>query len=107
MEMRYLWRDSRPGHSGEPAIDKNRPGAKHEKQEKVRGLIWGRLLIRENATGSSPQAVTGVLEGTFSKPRPIGEGKTIAPKGKTFKWPMAIIGHWKNGVMDEACLFRG
>jgi predicted ester cyclase len=50
-------------------------------------------------------AVTGVLEGTFSKPMPIGEGKTIPPTGKSFKLPMATIGHWKNGVMVEEWLF--
>jgi hypothetical protein len=38
MEMCHLWRDCRPGHSGEPAINKNGPSAKHEKQEKVKGL---------------------------------------------------------------------
>jgi predicted ester cyclase len=50
-------------------------------------------------------AVTGVLEGTFSRPMPIGEGKIIPPTGKTFKLPMATIGHWKNGVMVEEWLF--
>ena len=48
----------------------------------------------------------GVLEGTFSKPMPIGGGKTIAPTGKPFKLTMATIGHWtKAGVMDEEYLF--
>lgn len=51
-------------------------------------------------------AVIGVLEGTFSKPMPIGGGKTIAPTGKPFKLTMATIGHWtKAGVMDEEYLF--
>jgi len=50
-------------------------------------------------------AVTGVMEGTFPKPMPIGDGKTIAPTGKSFKLPMATIGHWKNGTMDEEWLF--
>lgn len=50
--------------------------------------------------------VIGVLEGTFTKPMPIGGGKTIAPTGKTFKLTMATIGHWtKAGVMDEEYLF--
>ena len=38
MEMCYLRGDRRPGDFGEPGIDKDGPGAKHEKQEKVRGL---------------------------------------------------------------------
>jgi predicted ester cyclase len=50
-------------------------------------------------------AVTGVMEGTFSKPMPVGGGKTIAPTGKSYKLPMATIGHWKNGKMDEEWLF--
>ena len=51
-------------------------------------------------------AVIGVMEGTFSKPMPIGEGKTIAPTGKAYKIGMATIGHWtKEGVMDEEYLF--
>lgn len=51
-------------------------------------------------------AVTGYVEGTFSQPMPIGDGKTIAPTGKRFKLGMATIGHWtKDGVMDEEWLF--
>lgn len=49
-------------------------------------------------------AVTGYIEGTFSQPMPIGEGKTIPPTGKTFKLSMVTIGHWRNGVMDEEWL---
>lgn len=50
-------------------------------------------------------AVTGVFEGTFTKPMPIGNGKFIQPTGKAFKMPMATIGIWKNGVMIEEHLF--
>lgn len=49
-------------------------------------------------------AVMGMMEGTFTKPMPIGEGKTIPPTGKSFKLSMVTIGHWKNGVMDEEWL---
>lgn len=49
--------------------------------------------------------VTGVFEGTFTKPMPIGEGKFIQPTGKAFKMPMCTVGHWKNGVMIEESLF--
>lgn len=49
--------------------------------------------------------VTGVFEGTFTKPMPIGGGKFIQPTGKAFKMPMCTVGHWKNGVMDEESLF--
>lgn len=50
-------------------------------------------------------SVVGVMEGTFSQPMPIGDGKTIPPTGKSFKITMATIGHWKDGVMDEEYLF--
>jgi len=50
-------------------------------------------------------SVIGIMEGTFSKPMPIGDGKTIAPTGKAFKIVMCTVGHWKNGVMDEEYLF--
>src|SRR5678815_546359 len=38
--------------------------------------------------------VTGVFEGTFTQPMPIGEGKFIQPTGKAFKMPMATVGVW-------------
>lgn len=49
--------------------------------------------------------VTGIFEGTFSKPMPVGGGKTIPPTGKTFRLPMCTVGHWNNGVMIEESLF--
>jgi len=57
-----------------------------------------------NSTGEWT-AVTGVMEGTFSKPMPIGNGKFIQPTGKSFKLPMCTIGHWVNGIMNEEYLF--
>ena len=50
-------------------------------------------------------AVTGIMEGTFTKPMPIGNGKFIQPTGKAFKMPMATIGIWKEGVMIEESLY--
>ena len=50
-------------------------------------------------------SVIGILEGSFTQPMSIGEGKTIPPTGKHFKLPMVTVGHWKNGVMDEEYLF--
>ena len=50
-------------------------------------------------------AVTGVFEGTFTKPMPIGKGKLIQPTGKAFNMPMATIGIWEDGVMVEEHLF--
>lgn len=50
-------------------------------------------------------AVTGVFEGTFTKPMPLGNGKFIQPTGKAFKMPMATIGIWENGIMTAEHLF--
>ncbi|MEY2893228.1 MAG: hypothetical protein RJA98_3136 [Pseudomonadota bacterium] len=50
-------------------------------------------------------AVIGVMEGTFTKPMPIGDGKTLAPTGKAFKLTMATVGHWQGGSMSEEFLF--
>lgn len=49
--------------------------------------------------------VIGVMEGTFTKPMPIGNGKFIQPTGKSFTLPMCTVGHWKNGIMFEESLF--
>jgi hypothetical protein len=45
------------------------------------------------------------LEGTFTKPMPTADGKTIPPTGKAFRLSMCTVGHWKGGVMDEEYLF--
>ncbi len=50
-------------------------------------------------------SVIGVMEGTFTNPMPISDGKTIAPTGKKFKLMMSTVGHWKNGLMDAEYLF--
>ena len=50
-------------------------------------------------------AVTGFMTGTFSKPMPIGGGKSIPPTGKSFRLGMATIGHGKGGTMDHEWLF--
>ena len=55
-------------------------------------------------TGEWTTAI-GELEGTFSKPMPIGNGRTIPPTGKKFKLSMCTVGHWKDGKMIEEYLF--
>lgn len=51
-------------------------------------------------------AVIGVMEGTFSKPMPIGGGKFLPPTNKAYKITMATFSHWtKEGPMDEEYLF--
>ncbi|TXH59959.1 MAG: polyketide cyclase [Bacteroidia bacterium] len=49
--------------------------------------------------------VIGEMEGTFSKPMPIGDGKTMPPTNKKFKLQMVTVGHWKDGKMIEEYLF--
>ncbi len=49
--------------------------------------------------------VIGEMEGTFSQPMPIGNGKTIPPTNKKFKLSMSTIGRWKDGKMIEEYLF--
>lgn len=50
--------------------------------------------------------VVGVIEGTFTQPMPVGEGKTLPPTGKAYKLHMATFSHWtKEGPMDEEYLF--
>lgn len=48
---------------------------------------------------------TGVMTGTFTKPMPLPDGKSVPPTGKRFAIGMATIGHWKNGKMDHEWLF--
>ena len=51
-------------------------------------------------------AVIGIMEGTFTEPMPIGDGKTIPPTGKAFRIRMATFGRWNSqGTMDEEYLF--
>ena len=51
-------------------------------------------------------AVTGWLEGTFTKPMVLPDGKILQPTGKAYRIPMATICHWgKDGIMFEEFLF--
>jgi hypothetical protein len=45
------------------------------------------------------------MEGSFTQPMAIGDGKSIAPTGKAYKIDMATIGRWEGGVMKEEWLF--
>ena len=50
-------------------------------------------------------SVIGVIQGTFTQPMPMPDGKATPPTGKKFKFQMCTVGHWKNGTMDEEYLF--
>lgn len=65
-----------------------------------------RIKIHPIKFGSNDfTCVTGIMEGTFTKPMPAGNGKFIQPTGKTFALPMCTVGHWKDGVMIEEWLY--
>ena len=51
-------------------------------------------------------AVTGVMQGTFTRPMPDGKGGFIKPNGKKYAINMATVGIWnRQGTMDEEFLF--
>jgi predicted ester cyclase len=50
-------------------------------------------------------AVTGVFEGTFTKPLPDGKGGIIPATGKAFKVQMATVSIWKDGRIIEEHLY--
>lgn len=65
-------------------------------------------LIREHPirlADGNYTAVQGTLEGTFSKPLNLGNGKSIPPTGKTFKLSMLTVARWENGVIKEEWLY--
>jgi hypothetical protein len=45
------------------------------------------------------------MTGTFTRPMPTADGKSIAPTGNRFVMGMATIGHWKGSTMDHEWLF--
>lgn len=50
-------------------------------------------------------SVVGEMEGTFTKPMVLPDGKVIAPTNRPYKITMVTIGHWtKAGVMDHEWL---
>ena len=46
-------------------------------------------------------AITGTIQGTFTKPMQIGNGKAVYPTGKAFATPVTVIGIWDKGQMIE------
>ncbi|HEV2110737.1 MAG TPA: nuclear transport factor 2 family protein [Gammaproteobacteria bacterium] len=50
-------------------------------------------------------SVVGEMEGTFTQPMVLPDGKVIAPTNKPYKITMVTVGHWtKAGVMDHEWL---
>ena len=51
-------------------------------------------------------AVMGYLDGTFTRPMVLPDGRSIAPTGKKYHLPMATLGRWNaQGSMSEEYLF--
>ncbi|HEY3411961.1 MAG TPA: ester cyclase [Armatimonadota bacterium] len=65
----------------------------------------GKVKVSPQSGGNGFTCVTGIMEGTFTKPMPLGNGKFVQPTGKKFTLPMCTVGHWKNGVMIEEWLY--
>jgi hypothetical protein len=62
--------------------------------------------VRFGTVDAEWTAVVGEIKGTFTKPMFLADGTVIQPTGKSYKLPMATIGHWnKQGQMDEEYLF--
>ncbi|MCO5975595.1 ester cyclase [Ideonella oryzae] len=62
--------------------------------------------VRFGTADAQWTAVVGWLEGTFTQPMVLADGKVIPPTGKAYRIPMATIGHWnKDGIMFEEYLF--
>jgi hypothetical protein len=51
-------------------------------------------------------SVVGFMEGTFSKPMKLADGKEITPTNKPYRIRMATVSHWgPDGTMTEEYLF--
>ena len=50
-------------------------------------------------------AVQGIMEGTFSRPMDLGNGRVAQPTGKRFRLEMVTIGRWEDGLMKEEWLY--
>jgi hypothetical protein len=46
-------------------------------------------------------SVSGVFQGTFTKPMPDGKGGFIKPTGKAFKVQISTVAKWKHGKIVE------
>lgn len=62
--------------------------------------------VRFGSANAEWTAVTGFIEGTFSKPMVLADGTVIQPTNKTYRLPMVTIGHWnEEGQMTEEFLY--
>jgi hypothetical protein len=73
-------------------------------------FVWGpdtRILSHPLRVAKNElTCVTGVMEGTFTRPMPDGNGGFIQPTGKKYAINMATVGIWnRQGTMDEEFLF--
>jgi predicted ester cyclase len=82
---------------------------KHLEDMKAMFVALPDLAITEHPikiANGSWTSVVGRMQGTFSKPMPLGDGKTAPPNGKKLDMMMTTVGHWTPaGVMDHEWLF--
>jgi hypothetical protein len=83
--------------------------AKHIEDMKAMFVAMPDLAITAHPikiANGSWTAVSGRMQGTFSKPMPLGSGKVAAPNGRKLDLPIATIAHWTvAGVMDHEWLY--
>lgn len=111
---RQRWEDLHKSHSKEVIVhwpDGHVTQGIEKHIEDLKGMfVWApdtRIKVHPIQVGQKDwTAVVGVIEGTFTNPMPIGEGKSLPPTGKAYKLTMATFSHWtKDGPMDEEYLF--
>jgi hypothetical protein len=62
--------------------------------------------IRVGTADGEWTAVMGYLDGTFTRPMVLPNGRVIQPTGKAYHLAMATLGHWnREGTMSEEYLF--
>ena len=67
---------------------------------------WSRLGHPLRVAKDNLTAVTGVMQGTFTRPMPDGKGGFIQPTGQKYSINMATVGIWnRQGTMSEEFLF--
>lgn len=83
--------------------------AKHIEDLKAMFVAMPDLAVSEHPVkiaNGSWTAVMGRMTGTFSKPMPMGDGKSVPPTNKKLDLQMFTVGHWTDaGVMDHEWLF--
>lgn len=63
--------------------------------------------VRFDAADGHWTTVMGCLDGTFTKPMVLADGKVRQPTGKRCRLPMATLGHWNSRRTMDGDTFSG